>query len=224
MKKFLPLVIMLLVITSCAIQPSADGEDQNNTARGALIGAIAGAVIGGQLDDDGNRDRGIIAGAAAGAIAGAAIGRQMDKQEDEFRAALEEEQRRSEIEIERVTDELLRLTFDSGVTFDYDSALIKPNFTPSLSKVSDVIAKYGSEAEIVGHTDSTGSEAYNQQLSERRALSVKVYLLEQGVGVDQLSSYGLGESRPIDTNETEAGRQINRRVEILVRPNPSAGS
>ena len=220
MKKFIPLIFAPLVLASCASQPNPD-EDRNNTARGAVIGAIAGAVLGGQMDDDGNRDKGILAGAAAGAIAGAAIGQQMDQKEEEFRAALEAEQRRSEIEIERVTDELLRLTFDSGVTFDYDSALIKPNFTPSLSKVSDVIAKYGSEAEIVGHTDSTGSEAYNQQLSERRAMAVKVYLLEQGVGVDQLTSYGKGETQPVDTNETEAGRQLNRRVEILVRPNPN---
>lgn len=224
MKKFLPLLITPFILAGCASQPSADGEDRNNTARGAVIGAIAGAVIGGQLDDDGNRDRGILVGAAAGAIAGAAIGRQMDQQEDEFRAALEAEQQRSEIEIERVTDELLRLTFDSEVTFDFNSALLKQGFVSSLGKVSDVIAKYGSEAQVIGHTDSVGSEAYNQQLSERRAMAVKVYLLERGVGVGQLSSYGKGETQPRDTNETEAGRQLNRRVEILVSPNPSVDS
>eukprot|EP00903_Cladosiphon_okamuranus_P004507 g4505.t1 len=112
----------------------------------------------------------------------------MDRQEEEFRAALEEEQRRSEIEIERVREDLLKLTFDSEVTFDFDSAGIKPSFEDSLDKVSEVIAKYESEAEVVGHTDSTGSETYNQQLSERRALAVKTYLLEHGAGLTQLSS------------------------------------
>jgi len=145
----------------------------------------------------------------------------MDRQEDEFRAALEEEQRRSEIEIERVREDLLKLTFDSEVTFDFDSASIKPSFEDSLEKVSDVIAKYESKAEIVGHTDSTGSESYNQQLSERRALAVKVYLVEHGTDNYQLTSSGRGEMEPRSSNETEAGRQLNRRVEIFVTPGNS---
>ena len=207
-------------MSGCATQSSnSEVADRNNTAVGAVIGAVAGAVIGGQLDDDGNRDRGILIGAAAGAAAGAGIGAYMDRQEEEFRAALEEEQRRSEIEIERVKEDLLKLTFDSEVTFDFDSALVKSSFQGSLDKVSNVIKKYGSDAEVVGHTDSIGSEAYNQQLSERRALAVKIYLLEHGVDIERLSSYGNGELAPRDTNETESGRQLNRRVEIFVRPN-----
>lgn len=220
MNKISVLITSGLLLASCASQPQ-DGStaDRNNTATGAIIGAVAGAIIGGQLDDDGNRDRGILVGAAAGAAAGAGIGAHMDRQEDEFRAALAEEQRRSEIEIERVRDDLLKLTFDSGVTFETDSALVTKSFMPSLDKVSDVITKYGSDAEIVGHTDSTGSESYNQQLSERRAMAVKIYLLEHGVAMDKLSSQGKGELSPVETNDTTAGRQLNRRVEIFVRPN-----
>lgn len=219
MKKITTFFVASLLITGCATQPeNGETQDRNNTAVGAVIGAVAGAVIGAQMDDDGNRDRGILVGAAAGAAAGAGIGAYMDKQEDEFRAALEEEQRRSEIEIERVRDDLLKLTFDSQVTFDVDSALINPGFQSSLDKVADVIVKYQSETQVVGHTDTTGSESYNQALSERRAMSVKVYMLERGVDMSQLSSYGRGESEPVSTNETEAGRQLNRRVEVFVRP------
>lgn len=219
MKKIPALLVTGMVMSGCATQPeNTETQDRNNTAVGAVIGAVAGAVIGAQLDDDGNRDRGILIGAAAGAAAGAGIGAYMDRQEEEFRAALEEEQRRSEIEIERVRDDLLKLTFDNEVTFDFDSALVKQSFQTSLDKVASVIKKYESDAEIVGHTDSLGSDSYNQQLSERRAMAVKVYLLEHGVDMLYLSSYGKGESEPRESNVTDAGRQLNRRVEIFVRP------
>ena len=207
--------VLLTALVGCASQPQ---EGRNNTAVGAVVGAVTGAVIGGQLDDDGNRDRGILVGAAAGAAVGAGIGAIMDRQEQEFRAALEEEQRRSQIEIERVREDLLKLTFDSNVTFDFDSALVKTGFQPSLDKVASVLWKYQSQAEIVGHTDSIGSQAYNRQLSEDRAIAVKVYLMERGIPVDQLSSYGRGEREPREDNRSEAGRQLNRRVEILVHP------
>lgn len=217
MKKVSVLASAILLV-ACTTTTEDGRTERNNTATGAIIGAVAGAVIGSQVDDDGNRDRGILVGAAAGAAAGAGIGAMMDRQEEEFRAALEEEQRRSEIEIERVREDLLKLTFDSEVTFDFDSAGIKPSFEQSLDKVSDVIAKYESQAEVVGHTDSTGSESYNQDLSERRALAVKNYLVSNGADSYQLSSSGKGEMEPRATNETEAGRQLNRRVEIFVTP------
>ena len=218
MKKVLSLAAATMMLAACTTTTQNGDTDRNNAATGAIIGAVAGALLGSQVDDDGNRDRGILVGAAAGAAAGAGIGVVMDRQENEFRAALEEEQRRSEIEIERVRDDLLKLTFDSEVTFDFDSALIKSDFQSSLNKVSDVIAKYESEAEVVGHTDSRGSESYNQQLSEKRAMAVKIYLLEHGTEIRQLSSSGRGETQPRATNETEAGRQLNRRVEIFVTP------
>ncbi len=208
-----------LLLSACASQPGPNGTvDRNNTAIGAAVGAVAGAVLGGQLDDDGNRDRGVIAGAVIGAAAGAGIGRHMDKQEEEFRAALEAEQRRSEIEIERVRDDLLKLTFENEVTFDFDSAAIKPHSYSALDKVSSVITKYGSTVEIVGHTDSTGSENYNLQLSEKRANSVKDYLVRNGVPGSMLSYRGRGEFEPRASNDTESGRQLNRRVEMFVQP------
>lgn len=177
--------------------------------------------MGGQLDDDGNRDKGTILGAIAGAAAGAGIGNMMDKQEQEFRDALAAEQRRSEIEIERVREDLLKLTFDNEVTFDLNSAGIKSSFSNSLDKVADVMQKYDSVAQVVGHTDSSGAEDYNQALSERRANAVVGYLMESGVAGSRLTASGRGEYEPRESNATEAGRALNRRVEVFVTPSQS---
>ncbi|MGB5325591.1 MAG: OmpA family protein [Pseudomonadales bacterium] len=215
-------VLLCSLLAACASQPGTEGQtDRNKTAIGAVVGAVAGAVIGGQLDDDGNRDRGVITGAVVGAAAGAGIGRHMDKQEQAFRDALAAEQRNSEIEIQRVRDDLLKLTFDNEVTFDVDQSSVKPSFYASLDKVADVLEKYDSRARVVGHTDSSGSEAYNQALSERRAMSVRNYLVRKGVADYRLIAEGRGELEPRESNATPAGRALNRRVELLVTPGDS---
>jgi outer membrane protein OmpA-like peptidoglycan-associated protein len=203
-------------LAGCASNQQDGTTDRNNTAIGAAVGAVAGAVIGGQLDDDGNRDRGVITGAVIGAAAGAGIGNVMDRQEQEMRDALKAEQARSEIEIQRVKDDLLKLTFDSEVTFDFDSASIKPSFSNSLAKVAEVMTRYQPNVQIVGHTDSTGDAAYNQRLSEQRASSVANYLIKDGVASYLISTSGAGESQPRESNATEAGRAMNRRVEMFV--------
>ena len=225
MKKLL-CVALAIVLSACATQPATEGgtQDRNNTAIGAAIGAVAGAIVGGQLDDDGNRDRGVIVGAIAGAAAGAGIGRYMDQQEQAFRDALAAEQRRSEIEIQRVREDLLKLTFDNEVTFDVNSAAIKSSFTDSLDKVAEVMVKYQSQGQVIGHTDSTGTESYNQSLSERRAEAVSDYLQLRGVPSASLAALGRGEFEPRESNETAAGRALNRRVEILVSPGSSGGA
>lgn len=223
MKKPLIALAAASLLTACATQPGSTQEqtDRNNTAIGAVIGAVAGAVVGGQMDDDGNRDRGTIIGAVTGAMAGAGVGNYMDRQEEEMRAALRAEQQRSDIEIQRVREDLLQLTFDSEVTFDVNSAAVKPAFQNSLNKVSDVLVKYQSLAEVVGHTDSTGSAAYNQQLSEQRAASVRNYLVNMGVPSGSILASGQGETNPRASNDTEAGRQLNRRVDVFIRPGPN---
>lgn len=221
MKLLFPILLSATLVGCAAPQTGGPATDRNNTAIGAIVGAVAGAVVGGQLDDDGNRDKGTILGALAGAAAGAGIGQHMDRQEQEFRDELAAEQRRSEIEIERVRDDLLKLTFDNEVTFDVNRADIKSSFSSSLSKVADVMQKYQSTAEVVGHTDSSGSEDYNQSLSERRAAEVVSYLTRQGVPSSSLSSSGRGEYEPRESNATEAGRALNRRVEVFVRPTGS---
>ena len=183
---------------------------------GAAVGAAAGAAAGYAIDDGA---KGALIGAAVGALAGGAVGNYMDNQQREFEQALAEEQARHDIEIERLKDDVLKLDLSSEVSFDYDSASLKPGFYPTLEKLADVITKYDrTVVHVVGHTDSTGSAEYNQRLSEERAQTVVSYLLSNGVPADRLRSEGRGESAPRATNDTEAGRQLNRRVEIYVKP------
>ncbi len=210
------LILLIPFFTGCA---TTDEGEPNRQATGTLIGAVVGGLLGAQVDDDdGNNRDGILIGAVAGAAAGNAIGAHMDRQQAEFEEQLAAEQAANEIEIQRVREDLLQITFDNEVTFDYDSAAVKENFRDSLGKVANVLVKYDSQATVVGHTDSTGSEAYNQSLSERRADEVRSYLVSRGVTASQIEAYGRGEMQPRSSNETETGRQLNRRVEVFVRP------
>lgn len=207
-----------LLLAGCQTNPDGT-RTVNKTAVGAAVGAVAGGVLGNQIDDDGNRDRGTITGAAVGAAAGAGVGYLFDRQERELRQAVADERVAKEVEVERVRDDLLKLTLANEVSFDYDSAAIKPTFRPTLQKLADVLAKYDrNRVTIVGHTDSTGSEVYNQGLSERRAEAVRRELSTLGVPASIIGATGRGESEPRATNATEAGRQLNRRVEVLVQP------
>lgn len=208
-----------LQIASLALALAVGGcatDDPNKRAKiGAGIGAVAGAVIGHQI----SHGSGKWVGAAVGALAGGAVGHYMDNQQKEFEQTLRQEQDAHQLEIERLKDDTLKLSLDSEVSFDFNKADIKPAFKPSLDKLADVLLKYDrTVVHVVGHTDSVGPEAYNQQLSERRARSVVDYLASRGVPRDRLRSEGRGETEPRASNATEAGRQLNRRVEIYVKP------
>ena len=198
-------------LTGCATE-----NDPNQRAKvGAAVGAVAGAVIGHQIDDDSGK----WVGAAVGALAGGAVGHYMDNQQREFEAALQDERAANQLEIERLRDDTLKLTVDSEVSFDFNRYDIKPAFRPSLDKLAQLLIKYDrTVVHVIGHTDSIGSEAYNQTLSEQRALRVGDYLAAYGVPRQRLRTEGRGEREPRDTNATEAGRQLNRRVEIFVKP------
>ena len=191
-------------------------DDPNQRAKvGVAVGAVTGAVIGHQIDHDSGR----YVGAVVGAIAGGGVGHYMDKQQAEFEKELKDEQDAHQLEIERLKDDTLKLTVDSEVSFDFDRSDIKPAFRPSLQKLAGVINKYDrTVVHVVGHTDSTGPADYNQRLSERRAESVASYLANQGVSYSRLHTEGRGEYEPRDSNATEAGRQLNRRVEIFIKP------
>ncbi len=206
----------VLVMALVAALAGCAADDPNKRAKtGAAIGAVTGAVLGHQLDSRSGR----YVGAAVGALAGAGVGNYMDKQQQEFDAALAEEQRNNDIEIQRLKDETLKIDISSEVSFDFGSAAIKPAFRGTLDKVADVLKRYDrSIVHVVGHTDSVGSEAYNQRLSEQRAQSVVDYLASVGVARDRLRAEGRGETEPRDSNATEAGRQLNRRVEVFVKP------
>jgi outer membrane protein OmpA-like peptidoglycan-associated protein len=143
----------------------------------------------------------------------------MDNQQQEFEASLQRERDANQLEIERLRDDTLKLTVDSEVSFDFGKAAIKPAFRSSLDKLAQLIIKYDrTVVHVVGHTDSVGSDAYNQGLSEERALSVGDYLASYGVPRHRLRTEGRGEREPRATNATEAGRQLNRRVEVFVKP------
>jgi outer membrane protein OmpA-like peptidoglycan-associated protein len=218
MKKTACLALGGLLLAACQTNPDGT-RSVSKTAVGGAVGAVAGGVLGNQIDNDGNRDRGTITGAVVGAAAGAGLGYMMDRQERELRQAVADERVAKEVEVERVRDDLLKLTLANEVSFDYDSAQIKPAFRPTLDKLADVLAKYDrNRVTIVGHTDSTGSETYNQTLSERRAQAVMSEMVRLGVPGSMMSATGRGEVEPRATNATEAGRQLNRRVEVLVQP------
>jgi len=213
---------VVLVLAGCATSPDDPNRNtKEKAAAGAAIGAIAGAIVG--YNSDGNRNRGLargaLAGAAAGGLLGAGVGKYMDKQQAEFERQLASERNAHQIEVERLKNENLKITMNSEVSFDYDSAAIKPSFNRTLDKVNDIVAKYSrTNVVIMGHTDDRGSDRYNQMLSEDRAKSVAIYMEDGGVAPRRISTEGRGESEPRATNATEAGRQLNRRVELLIIP------
>lgn len=192
-------------------------DDPNRRAKtGAGIGALAGAAAGYAVDQGAG---GLLVGAAVGALAGGSIGHYMDNQQRDFEAALAEEQRQNELEIQRMQDETLKLSLNSEVSFALNKSDIKPAFYPTLDKLAEVLQKYNQTVvHVVGFTDSTGSYDYNMALSQRRADSVARYLEQRGVPYSRVRTEGRGENEPRETNSTEAGRQLNRRVEIYIKP------
>ncbi len=214
MKKLMLMALIGMVALSGCAAP------QTNKGKGAAYGAAGGAVAGAVLGQAIGRNTegtliGAAAGAAVGAAAGAGVGHMMDKQEAEMRQALAA----SEEAAVRREGELLAITLKGDVSFDLDSATVRPGLYNELDRIAQIMIKYPETAILVeGHTDSTGSETYNQQLSERRANSVMNLLVERGVPSGRISILGYGESRPVATNATPEGRQLNRRVEIRINP------
>lgn len=205
-----------LIATAAMVTVGCATDDPNRRAKaGAAIGALAGGILGNQTSSK----NGKIAGAAVGALTGAAVGNYMDKQQKRLEQQLAAEQANQEISVARVDEETVKLNVSSEVSFDVNQSSIKSNFRESLNKVADVIADYDQTAiHVVGHTDSTGSNSYNQQLSEKRASSVARYLSQNGVQRDRMRTIGRGENLPVADNSTSAGRSENRRVEIYLKP------
>ena len=180
-----------------------------------MIGAAAGAVVGLASGDDAvERRQHALIGAGVGALAGGAIGYYMDKQEAELRAELEG----TGVSVTRIGDNIT-LNMAGNITFATNSADLSPAFFDVLTSVSKVLAEFEQTVvEVAGHTDSSGSDAYNQSLSERRAGSVAQYLQSQGIINERLLTIGLGESMPVADNSMSSGKQANRRVEITMVP------
>jgi outer membrane protein OmpA-like peptidoglycan-associated protein len=201
-------------VTSACVTDPATGERRiSKAAIGGLGGAVGGYLLGDLVG--GRRDRTEkIVGAGIGALAGAGIGAYMDKQERELR----QRTAGTDVQVIRQGDDLV-LNMPSGITFAYDSANVQQQFQPTLDQVAQVLSQYNQTyVDVYGHTDSTGSDAYNQTLSERRATAVADYLVSRGVQSARLGTRGYGESQPIASNDTDAGRAANRRVEIKIVP------
>jgi outer membrane protein OmpA-like peptidoglycan-associated protein len=214
MKKTLAIVLALGVLTAgCAGDPE---RTMTHTQSGAVIGALGGAAIG-AIAYKKNRTKGAVIGAIGGGLAGAAVGNYMDAQKRDLEKNLAPEIQAGQVRVQKLSDQVVLVTMTSQTAFDVDSTAVKAGFNSTMNKLADVVVRYGKTTlTVVGHTDSTGTQAYNQRLSERRALAVAQYLESQGVNGMRLATAGKGETQPVASNATEAGRTANRRVEIYV--------
>lgn len=183
----------------------------SNTEKGAGIGTGAGTVIGGVIGKaTGNTAKGAIIGAVLGGTAGAIIGQQMDKHAAELQEELED------AEVQRLGEGIV-VTFDSGILFDFDSKLLRGEAKSNLKRLAESLKEYdNTEILIVGHTDALGPEVYNLQLSKERAESAAAYIQGLGISQSRIAIEGKGEAEPIDSNDTDSGRQQNRRVEVAI--------
>ena len=210
-----PLAADLLLVGCATTDPYSGQTQRSSTATGTGIGAAVGAAAG-ALSGSGStsrRDRALI-GAAVGAAAGAGIGAYMDRQEQELRESM----RGTGVDVERRGDDIV-LNMPGSVTFGFDSSELTVQARNALNDVANILTQYtDTRVNIVGHTDSTGSVSYNQQLSERRAEAVGNYLAQSDVMRNRLYMTGSGPHQPVASNATEEGRAQNRRVEITLSP------
>lgn len=211
-------VTFVFGLSACATDEFGNRRPLTDLQKGALIGTASGAALG-ALASKNNRGKGALIGAIGGGLAGGLVGNYMDKQNQDLLRILSDEINAGEIEVSSLPGDALRVTMTGQTAFDTNSSQIKPGFTSSLDKLASVINRYGKTTlVIIGHTDNVGSNSSNQTLSEDRALSVEQYFTQSAVHPSRISSYGRGESEPRATNDTESGKRLNRRVEIIVEP------
>lgn len=201
------LLAITLLISGC--------KSWSNTTKGAVIGTGGGAAVGAVIGKTlGNTAAGAIGGAVVGGTVGAIIGQNMDEKARE----LEEEM--DGVTVQRV-EEGIAVSFDSGILFDFDSSSLRPEGYENLRKLTRIINRDDDTIlMIVGHTDSRGDEDYNLRLSERRAQSASRYMVSQGLSSDRIQIVGRGEHEPIADNDTDEGRQENRRIEVAIYASP----
>ena len=206
----------VVAVSACTtLDPYTREEQTARAQRQAVIGAGVGAAVGLITGESSmERKKRALVGAGLGALAGAGVGTYMDRQEAKLRAELE----RTGVSVTRIGDNIT-LNMPGNITFATNSADLNASFFEVLNSVSLVVNEFNQTViEVAGHTDSTGSDAYNQQLSERRANAVAAYLGTRNVRADRMITVGMGEARPVATNDTDAGRQSNRRVELTLVP------
>lgn len=203
----------LLGLSACGDPSQYPGTDGNRTREGAVAGAVAGGLLG-ALTGSGGRADDIVTGAVVGGVVGGIAGNVMDQQAAELRNEFGNDQ----IGVINTGSELI-VRMPNDLLFAVDSAALSGTLRSDLFVLAESLNKYpNSIVTVTGHTDSTGSAAYNQDLSERRANAVSNVLLDGGVAFSRIRTVGAGENQPIATNQTEAGRQANRRVDITITP------
>ena len=204
--------LSLVSVSACVTDPNTGEQKVSRTAAVGAGGALAGLLLGGLIGGGTGR----IVGAGIGGVAGAAVGYQMDKQIKE----LKEQTAGSGVDVTQADNgQSILVNLPDGVTFDVDSSTLKPQFRATLDRIAQSLQTYpDSLIDVYGHTDSTGSDQYNQALSERRARTVADYLVMRGVSAPRVRSLGYGETMPVASNDTEQGRALNRRVEIKIVP------
>lgn len=202
----------LAVLTGCADDP------YQKTKMGAALGAIVGAGAGAAIDSK-NRGRGAAIGAAVGVLTGGGVGLYMDKQKKAIEETLSKELANHDVELRKLPDNSIEVDLKSEASFASGSSDVKPSFSTALSKLGGVVKQYDSTmVHVIGHTDSQGSDSFNKQLSERRALAVAGALTAAGVDSSRVRAEGRGEAQPEASNTTAEGRSENRRVEIYLKP------
>jgi outer membrane protein OmpA-like peptidoglycan-associated protein len=215
-RKGFVLVLIAVFAFACA---TTDDDPNKKTKRGAAIGAVIGGVAGAVIGNQSGSNRtGAVIGAATGAAVGAAVGRRMDKQEAELRQI-------EGVEVSRPSEGEISVRLTNDILFDLNSAALRSASRTTLDELASNFRQYPDNRIVVeGHTDSSGSDQYNQRLSEQRASNVADYLIDQGVSSGAVTVYGFGEARPKTSNDTAEGRQQNRRVEIHIQAPPSASA
>ena len=210
---------LCVAISGCTSDGSASGKrPMTNMETGAMVGAIGGAVVGAVAYSK-DRTKGAVLGAVGGGLAGGAVGAYMDSQKKDLEKNLAKEIKDQQVQVQKLSNDVVRITMTNQTAFDVNSTEIKPGFHTTMDKVADVVIRYGKTTlTVVGHTDNSGSMEYNQKLSEGRSLSVARYLESKDVNPLRIATSGKGETQPTASNATESGRQANRRVEIYVEP------
>jgi len=206
---------LITIVAACTTNPYTGEREASNKAKGAAIGAAVGAVVGVIAGDDADeRRKGALIGAGVGALAGTAVGHYMDRQE----AKLREQLAGTGVSVTRIGNDIV-LNMPGNVTFDVDQSAVQSRFYPVLDSVGLVLVEYDKTLiDVNGHTDSTGSVQYNMDLSMRRANSVADYLASRNVNRERIYTQGYGPHYPVADNFSAEGRQLNRRVELVLKP------
>ncbi len=212
-------LLAALAFSGCATNDLGDSRGLNKTEQGAIIGTASGAALGAIINHK-NRGKGALIGAVGGGLTGAGVGYYMDQQARDLLKQLQPEIQRGEISVDkRASDNAILVSMTASTGFDSNSTALKSGYLPTLDKIARVLNQYGkTTVTVIGHTDGLGTVEYNQALSERRAQSVLDHFASRNVNPLRLESYGRGKTQPRADNATEAGRALNRRVELWILP------